>query len=137
MNIYGEWLIHYTESIVDRYYPILPSSSEEVSRWEKLKDKKVIFELRSEAPASDPTAKIEFAVLLKEDVEDKSPEMLEAERLVELFMDRSNKLSDYSRIEWPTAKLHAQHCVTEILKECTDPVIVHKYELIKEILVNL
>lgn len=40
--------------------------------------------------------------------------------LVESMKARSVKLSDYSTIEWPTAKLHAIFAVNEIIKSRQD-----------------
>lgn len=41
-----------------------------------------------------------------------------AHRLVEKMTEISAKMSDYSRIDIPTAKLHAKIAVEEIMKYC-------------------
>ena len=41
-----------------------------------------------------------------------------AHRLVEKMTEISAKMSDYSRIDIPTAKLHAKIAVEEIMKHC-------------------
>lgn len=41
-----------------------------------------------------------------------------AHRLVEKMTEISSKMSDYSRIDLPTAKLHAKIAVEEIIKYC-------------------
>lgn len=42
-----------------------------------------------------------------------------AHRLVEKMTEISAKMSDYSRIDIPTAKLHAKIAVEEIIKFCS------------------
>ena len=62
-----------------------------------------------------------------------------AEELVNKFMEtKSLKLSDYSRIEFPTAKQCALICVDEIMRvvlceDCTSDVEVYWQEVKQEI----
>jgi hypothetical protein len=54
-----------------------------------------------------------------------------ATELVDYFMSiKSNKISDYSRIEFPTAKLCAIKVIDELIKETGSK---HYYDVKKEI----
>jgi hypothetical protein len=59
--------------------------------------------------------------------------------LVKFFMDlNSVKLSDYSRIEWPTAKQCALKVVDEIIKNGFNPQLQYNYwQDIKQEIENL
>ncbi len=61
----------------------------------------------------------------------------EADNLIELFSQTSEKISDYSRIEYPTAVLHAKLCVSKMLSNTgSDRAYLH-YSEVQEILENI
>lgn len=64
-----------------------------------------------------------------------SPEE-DADILIETFKQVSGKMSDYSRIEYPTAVHHAKICVNKILSDTgSDRAYLHWFK-VKEILEN-
>lgn len=71
---YGEWLIKSDQGQKTMYYPLLPKDSKEITAWKKMENKDVWFTIRSESPVNNPTAIIEYAILIGEELEGDSPE---------------------------------------------------------------
>ena len=59
-----------------------------------------------------------------------------ADSLIETFKQTSGKMSDYSRIEYPTAVLHAKLCVTKMLSDIGSDRAYLYWSEVQEILEN-